>query len=799
MPKYNPLEIEKKWQDKWIKDGIYKFDINAPGEVYAIDNPPSFTSGTLHMGHILNHSWIDFIARYKRMRGYNVLFPLGYDCHGLPTELRVAKEYKIPKESRKEFREKCEEWTTRAIAKMNEQYKRIGYSCDWNEYYETRMPSYKRKVQYSLLKFFEMGRIKLEEYPVLWCPNCGTALAKAEVGHKEEHGHLWYIQFDVDGTDDKITFATTRPELMPACIAVMVHPDDERYKKFVGKKAIVPYMNRKVPIIAEDWVDMEFGTGAVYHCTFGDEDDVKWQRKYNLPIYKAIGEDGRMTEVAGKYAGMKVRKAQEAIVEDLKRDGYLVKEEPFNHNVLAHTERSSCNAPVEFIPKRQWFIKMKDVLGDIVSASEKMKWYPDYMKGRLKDWAENMDWDWIISRQRVYGTPIPFWHCEDCGEIVPATADQLPVDTMVDKPPVDKCPKCGGKLVGTTDTCDCWVDSSISPLVVAHWLENDGYFDKVYPLALRPQGYEIIRTWAFYTIFRDLMLTGKAPFKEVVVNGMVAGPDGRKMAKSYGNVVAPETVLDKEGGDAIRQWALMASLGEDYPFSGKEVLHGLKFQKKYWNASFFASKFIEAIPERPANLQPADRWILHRLNATIRDATEALEKYEFAKALGPIRNFFWHDFCDYYLEIAKDRLYNGSGEAKLAAQYAIYQVLLKSTLLLAPFIPHITEEIHELYLKKFTGSKSVHLMKWPEPDASLIDEPLGSLGEAMKEAIAAVRKFKTESQLPLNAELSKVVVYEPKLKEFSAAIRSATKAKEVKFAEGTGPIHANGFTLEVVK
>ncbi|MCK4327323.1 MAG: valine--tRNA ligase [Candidatus Diapherotrites archaeon] len=798
MPKYNPLEVEKKWQDKWLADGTYKFDIDAPGEVYAIDNPPSFTSGTLHMGHVLNHAWIDFMARYKRMRGYNVLFPLGYDCHGLPTELKVAKEFGISPGDRKKFREACEDWTTKAITQMNEQYKRIGYSCDWDEYYETRMPKYKALVQKSLLDFHKMGRVYREKHPVLWCTKCRTALAKAEVGHVEEQGKLWHLKFPLaDGSGD-VTFGTTRPELSVACNSFFVHEDDERYKSLVGKKVKLPYVDREVEVLSDRNVDREFGTGVLYVCTFGDEMDIKRTKEHKLTVYEAIDDTGRMTEVAGKYAGMKVREAQAAIVEDFKKDGYLVKIEELPHSMLCHTERTSCKNPIEFLPKHQFFIKVTDKLRDIVEAAESMQWFPGYMEGRLVDWTKSLDWDWIISRQRVYGTPIPFWHCEKCDKLYAPNEKDLPIDTAVDSPPQEKC-ECGGALKGTSDVCDCWVDSSVTPLAVSKWLWDPKYFEKAYPNYLRPQGYEIIRTWAFYTMFRCLLLTGQKPFKHVVVNGMVAGPDGRKMAKSYGNVVAPEPVLDNQGADAIRQWALMASLGEDYPFSDKEIIHGLKFQKKFWNASYFASQFLEGEPKKPSTLRPSDKWILHKLNTLIKESTEALDNYEFYKALGSIRSFFWHDFCDYYLEIAKDRLYNATGDDKLAAQYAVYKVLMNSTLMLAPFVPHITEEVHELYLKKFTNGGSVHLMAWPEADESLIDLSLDAVGEGLTEIISAVRKFKTENQLALNSELSKVTVYKPELSILADDVREAVKAREVAFAEGTGPIEARGFTLEVAK
>jgi valyl-tRNA synthetase len=807
MPGYEKHEIEKKWQEWWKKEEIFKFDLNAPGKIYSIDNPPSFTSGTLHMGHALNHSWIDFMARYKRMRGYNILLPIGFDCHGLPTELKVAKEYGISPDDRQNFRKKCEEWTSYCIDKMLEQYKSLGYSADWEEYYETRSDEYKRAVQYSLLKFYEMGKLIREEYPALWCPRCKTALAKAEVGHVEQQGTLWYINLGVENSKEELQIATTRPEFMPACVAVMVHPGDKRYTRYVGEKAVLPYPEgRKVPIIADENVDTEFGTGVVYNCTFGDEEDVLWQRKHGLPTIQIIDDGGNMTKEAGKYAGMSAKEAQKAIAEDLKAGGYVEKEEPYFHSILCHTERSSCRAPVEFIPKKQWFIKVKESLPKVVKAAREMRWYPEYMEQRLVDWSESLTWDWIISRQRIYGTPVPFWYCEKCDEVIPPGADDLPVDPAKDTPPIKKCPKCGGRVIGTTDTCDCWVDSSISPLMVAHWLKpgEEKFFEKVYPTALRPQGYEIIRTWAFYSVFRCLELTGKKPFEDVVVNGMVAGPDGRKMSKSYGNVISPDEAIKKHGADALRQWALKASLGDDYPFAWKDLVYAEKFQKKYWNASYFASLHLKNYkPSKSGKLRPADRWILSRLNSVVKECTEALDKYEFGRALTAIQTFFWGDFCDNYLEICKHRLYNTKGSAREAAQYTLLEILLKSTLMLAPFIPHITEEVYHLYFKDSFGEKSVHLLKWPDYQESMIDENAEKMGEQLKAVIGAVRKFKSENKLPLNAEISRVSIFGAEaLKGAEKDILETVKAKEIKFTKkrkGKLETELKGITLDATR
>ncbi len=791
MPKYNPKEIEEKWQKEWQEEDIYSFNVDENKPVYSIDNPPSFTSGTLHMGHVLNHVWIDFAARYKRMQGYSVLLPVGYDCHGLPTEMKVEKEFDVSKEDTKEFVKKCDEWTDEAIEKMNEQYKALGYSADWNEYYETRSDEYKRLVQLSLLEFNDIDRIYRDKHPVLWCPECNTALAQAEVDHVSMAGGLWYLEFPIKDSDETITIATTRPEMTPACAAVLIHPEDEEHAHLEGKKVLVPMVDREVPIIADEDVDTDFGTGVVYLCTFGDEMDIKWQQKYDLPIFKIVDEEGRLTDLAGEFAGMKAKEARKKMAKWFKEKGFLKKKEDYQHNVLCHVERSACKAPIELLPKKQWFIKVQDKTDAVKEAADEMDWYPGYMKQKLFNWCDSLDWDWIISRQRTYGTPIPFWFCEDCGKIIEPDKDDLPVDPRIDEAPEETC-ECGGKIVGAQDVCDCWVDSSITPLKVSRWKENKNYFKKAYPNSMRPQGYEIIRTWAFYTIFRSLLLTDDIPFEEVVVNGMVAGPDGRKMSKSFGNVIPPEEALDEHGTDALRQWALNASLGKDYPFSWKELKYAEKFQEKYWNASYFVDMHLPEEEKEVSKLRPADEWILYRTDEVVEQATGFLDDYEFCRAMKLLRDFFWHEFCDYYLEMVKYRLYNTEDWRKEAAQQTLLNVLKRVTFMLAPFVPHITEEVHEKYLKKFTGLRSVHKASWPEKLD--VEAPKGF--EEALDVISAVRKFKSDNGLPLNKEIEELAVYSD-LQNWEKDFKDTLNAEEIVFSEGEGDLEAGETSVDV--
>jgi len=764
LPKtYDPNEIEPKWQKFWLDEKIYKYKLDEKKPAYSIDTPPPFTSGTLHLGHVLSHTWIDIVARYKRMRGYNVLFPQGFDNHGLPTELKVEKEFGISKDQPEEFLKKCVEWTLQAIEAMRNQFIRIGYSADWELEYHTMDDEYKALVQKSLLEFYRKGLLYQDTHPVYWCPRCRTSLAKAEVGYVEEDGYLYYIKLPIAGEDDYIPIATTRPELMPACVAVFVHPEDERYKDKVGKKVKLPIFEREVPILADEDVDPNFGTGAVYNCTYGDEQDVVWQKRYNLPVIIAIDEKGRMNENAGKYKGLTAEEAREAITKDLEKMGLLYDKKRVHHRVLRHTERSSCMAPIELLPKKQWFIKVKDLTDEIVKVAKQINWYPEDMFLRLKDWAESMDWDWVISRQRVFGTPLPFWVCKDCGEIIPAREEDLPVDPRFNGAPVDKCPNCGStNLEGVKDVLDCWIDSSITPLVISKWQKDEEWFKHNFPTSLRPQGTDIIRTWAFYTIFRTYILTGQKPWEDILINGMVAGPDGRKMSKSYGNVVSPEEVIPKYGADALRLWTALAPPGEDHPFKWEIVDYNYRFLQKLWNIFRFAEKHIKGFDyerHKDVELEPLDRWILSRLHKVIKFATEELEKYRFNLLTRELMTFVWHEVADDYIEMIKHRLYGKDEESKLKAKVALYELLYNIILLLAPLAPHITEELYQEMFKDNVRAKSVHLLAWPEYREDRIDEEAEKLGKFASEIIGAMRRYKNSHGLALNAKLKHVAVY----------------------------------------
>ncbi|MEM2908124.1 MAG: valine--tRNA ligase [Candidatus Hadarchaeales archaeon] len=763
IPKdYDPLKVEPKWQRRWEELGIYRFrreDFKTP--TYVIDTPPPYPSGEFHMGTALNWTYFDIVARYKRMRGYNVFFPQGWDCHGLPTEVQVERRYGIRKGDLppEKFRELCVKLTEENIAHMREEMRSLGFSIDWTTEYRTMDPSYYRKTQLSFVQLYKKGLIYRGEHPVNWCPRCETAIADAEVEYEEREATLNYIKFKVHGEDDCLIIATTRPEYLHACVVVAVHPEDERYQKYVGKKLEVPLFGQVVEVIADREVDPEFGTGVVMVCTFGDKTDVRWVKRHKLPVVRAIDERGRTTEAAGKYAGLTLEECKKKVIEDLSEADLLVKQEKLKQS-LGTCWR--CKTPVEILSKPQWFMSVLQLKDEAIEGAKRVRWVPEYMRTRLIDWIESMDWDWVISRQRLFATPIPAWYCSSCGEPVVANEEQLPVDPVKDSPPVERCPKCGGgSFEPERDVLDTWMDSSITIAVHAGWPEMDR---RLFPADLQPNGTDIIRTWDYYLLVRHLALVGEVPYRTVLINGMVFGEDGRKMSKSLGNYVDTTFARSKYGADALRQWAAIgASTGSDVPFSWKDVDYGYRFLRKFWNAARFAglnflgTKVLEMDPNE-LEFRPADRWILSRLNRLVEQVTNYLEEFQFNRALSAIQTFIWHEFCDMYIEEVKHRLYGGDPTAD-AARYTLYMVVLTATKLLAPFVPHFAEEVYQTYFAADYPYPSVHVSDWPAPDKRFVDETSEKVGELVNLVISAIRQFKSERGMALSKELAAVEVY----------------------------------------
>ncbi|MEM4540914.1 MAG: valine--tRNA ligase [Archaeoglobaceae archaeon] len=737
---YRSIEVEEKWLKTWDERMFY-FDWNSKKPHYIIDTPPPYPTGSFHIGHALNWCIIDFIARYKRMNGYEVMFPQGWDCHGLPTEVKVEEKYGIKKNEvdREKFRELCVKFTEENIAKMRATAKRLGFSIDWSKEYITMYPEYYTKTQISFVRMFKNGLIYRGYHPVIICPRCETTIALAEIEYRKGKTKLNYIKFS-----DDVVIATTRPELIPACVALAVNPEDKRYTHLVGKKVKVPVGGYEVKIIADEAVDPNFGTGIVMICTFGDRQDVKWWKKYGLELRNIINRDGTLNELAGKYQGLKISEAREKIIADLKAEGKVLRQEEVEHNVGVCWR---CKTPVEIFPAEQWFVKVDKE--KIVEMAKKIKWVPEFMFDRLLSWVEAMEWDWVISRQRVFATPIPVWYCKKCGKVIVAEEDWLPVDPTKEKP--RKPCECGSSdFEGEKDVLDTWMDSSITPLVIAGWPQL-----REYPVSLRPQGHDIIRTWAFYTILRSQALENEIPWKEIVINGIVFGEDGRKMSKSIGNVISPEEVVEKYGADALRQWAASGVIGEDLIFSWREVVAASRFQQKLWSVARFALTHISDYEEKPEDIERlriADKWIISKLNRLIAFVRENMDKYRFDEALKAIRSFVWYELADNYIELVKGRLY--SGEESDPAKFTLKYVLDRILRLLAPITPFITEEIWSRFSKG-----SVHLQSYPSVEWQMIDEEAEKVGEEMKEILSAIRKLKHDKGLALNAPLKKIIVF----------------------------------------
>ena len=817
IPKDYDFKREKFWEKKWEDEDIYKYIGDGSRPRYIIDTPPPYPTGLIHLGHVLNWVYIDMNARYRRLKGHDVLFPQGWDCHGLPTEVKVEETHGIKKNdvSRAKFREYCVDLTTKNIASMKSQMKSMGFSQDWNREFITMTPEYMRRTQYSFLKMYNEGLIYQGIHPVNWCPRCETAIAFAEVEYSDNTTFLNYVNFppavedsyddiassqasgkQADPKTEGILIATTRPELMSACVAVVIHPEDERYTHLLGKYVEVPLSHQKVKIIADEEVDPEFGTGAVMICTFGDKTDVSWVNKYDLEIIDAIDESGKLTDAAGRYAGMDLQSCKKQTISDLDAEGYLVKQEQVDQNV---GQCWRCKTPIEILVKKQWFVAVRDLIQKTKDAADEMNWMPEHMKSRMVNWADSMEWDWCISRQRIFATPIPVWYCKDCGKVILPDVEDLPIDPTQDKPK-HAC-ECGcEEFIGEEDVLDTWMDSSISPLSIAGWPDED--YVNHFPADIRPQVHDIIRTWTFYTTLRCLALTDQKPFSDVVINGMVFGEDGYKMSKSRGNVIGPEEVIEQYGADALRTWAANSVPGSDVIFDWKDIKHGYRFIRKFWNAFRFISMqiFDEEVSyeEVKDNLDPLDMWILSKLNNLNITVDNAFAQYNFADTIGSIEKFFWHDFCDEYIEAVKYRLYSDvSDESRKAAKYTLRCVIETSLKLLSPIVPFFVEEVYQYF-----DDQSIHTTSWPEVNEELISEEMEVKGETTIELIDEVRRFKSASKIPLNAELSEVNVYTSDedlvdvFNLFDDDIRGTLKINDLNISSGKPEVHEKIIEVE---
>ncbi|MFH1073281.1 MAG: valine--tRNA ligase [Nanoarchaeota archaeon] len=790
--RYNPQLAEKKWQEFWEKEGIYKFNPNDKRPIFSVDTPPPTISGDMHLGHSFSYSQQDFLIRYKRMAGFNVFYPFGTDDNGLATERLVEKINKVKSRSmsRKEFVRLCLKTLDQIRPNYISDWKKLGMSCDFSIYYTTINDHCQRISQKSFIDLYKMGREYRKEAPTIWCPECQTAIAQVELEDRELKSYFNDIIFKIDR--EEVIIATTRPELLPACVAVFFHPEDKRYQKHAGKKAFVPLFNYEVPVLQDPRVSMEKGTGIVMCCTFGDQTDAEWYKQYKLPLRVALSRDGKMTALAKGYEGQKIAEARKNIIQDLTHAGLLTSQKEIIHVVNVH-ER--CGTEIEILETKQWFIKYLDLKEKFLEHGRKLHWYPPYMYVRLENWIKGLQWDWCISRQRYYGVPFPVWYCRKCGETILAEEKQLPVDPLEDHP--SKPCRCGSTdFEPEQDVLDTWATSSLTPKLAVALFRDKKVFKKLYPMTLRPQAHDIITFWLFNTMVKSILHENKNPWRDVVISGFALDPHGKKMSKSKGNAIAPQEMMKKYCADSLRFWAAGSKLGEDLPFQEKDLVTGQKMVTKLWNASRFVTMNLQDFdikkiqPEKLA-LRAVDEWILSKMQAIIKEATETFGHYEYSKTKADVELFFWKSFCDNYLEIVKERLYTEErfGKAgKEAAQFTLYTILLDILKLIAPIMPHITEEVYQSYFALHEKPKSIHLFDWPKPEKRFIKETHERGGDLAVLIIAECRKQKSLKSLSLKAEIKKIVISTGKeeqqlLKDFLDDIKSTVKAVEIEFGE----------------
>lgn len=769
--KYDSLVKEEKWLNYWKKNKIYEFKPDYR-EVYSIDTPPPTVNGKIHIGHIFSYSQAEMIARYKRLRGYNVFYPFGFDDNGLPSERLVEKEQKKKAHEigRESFSKLCYETTNKYEEEFQDLFSKLGVSTDWSMCYKTVSSSTIKISQNSFLDLIEKGHCYHKESPALWCNECLTSIAQAELETKTIKTTFNYVNFKTVEDNEIFTIATTRPELLPAIVCVFVNPDDDKNNHLIGKTAHIPVIDVNVPIIGDEKVAIDKGTGIVMCCTFGDQTDIEWWKKYNLPLKYIFTDDGRIMDSVPNYGGLKIKEARKQIVDDLQVGGYIVKIEELEHEVQTH-ER--CGSEVEYTVMKQWFIDIMSHKEDFLRIGNEINWYPTHMHNRYEEWVNNVAWDWCISRQRYFGVPFPVWYCKECGEPIFASKEQLPVNPLTDTPSIEKCHKCGCKeFIPESDVMDTWATSSVTPLINMKYGEKDNYESILKPMSLRSNASEIIRTWDFYTIVKSYYHFGIKPWDNVMISGFVMANKGEKISKSKGNSkVEPLDLIKQFSADVVRYWAASGRLGTDITFSEETLLRGKKLVNKIWNVSKFVQMHLEDYQDKVFDdFEYIDKWILGNFIDMEKEYLKYLDNYEIGLALNILEKFFWN-FCDNYIEIVKHRLYRPEefGEkARYSGQKTIYILLYKLLQDFSIFFPFITEEI---YQDIYHDMKSIHITEIKSLNYSFDEEIVN--GNLMCEIISMVRGKKSSSNLSLKTIVKKLEIdCSPNLKK---AIEEANK------------------------
>ena len=808
---YNHLEVEKRIVDNWEDNKIY-YGINLDNKkLFSIDTPPPTASGYLHIGHVFSYSHQDIIARFKRMNGFEIFYPMGWDDNGLPTERRVQDYFNVRcdpdeksveniqefvekidkksnpvKVSRKNFIELCHIVTTEDEKVFKDLFMKIGLSVDWDQEYATIQDIPREIAQRSFIDLYKKGNVYNVQSPSLWDPEFQTAVAQAEIEDREVPGAYHDIEFETsDGSS--FVISTTRPELLAACVGIATHPDDKRFKNLIGKTAITPLFEVEVPIFSSELVDKDKGTGILMVCTFGDNVDVQWWKEEKLETRIIVNKFGRLKEVDFNSQNFKSKKPKKAndfykMIEgkNLKQAKKIIVEmlsEPLNFNNKAalvsqpreimHSVRfyERSKTPLEILSTRQWFVKLLDKKKMLLEKSNQIEWHPTFMSKRFENWTENLNMDWCISRQRFFGVPFPIWYKlnenlqPDYDNPLFPDESELPVDPSEDTPKEFNENQRGkpNGFVGEKDVFDTWFTSSMTPQIGGKWGTGEDFFDKILPYDIRPQSHEIIRTWAFYTVVKSALHHNEIPWKNVIISGWVLDPDRKKMSKSKGNVVVPNDLIEQYGADAVRYWSANARLGADTANDEQVFKVGKKLVVKIFNASkFVLNNFHKIDVLDKSNIKnPLDKSLVSIFNNYLEKITESLNKYQFAEALNLTEDFFWNYFTDNYIELVKNRRLNGSSVDSLSASTTLILILENVLKLFAPFVPMITDEI---WLTMYPDKKSIHLQKWPQK----IDVDLNNISshefEVAKESIASIRKEKTSNEIGLGKEVEKITI-----------------------------------------
>ena len=780
---YDPKSMEDRIYGEWLEKKYFHAEVDRSKKPFTIVMPPPNITGKLHMGHALDNTLQDILIRYKRMQGYNALWIPGTDHASISTEVKVINQLKsegIDKNElgREGFLKRTWEWREEYGRTIVDQLKKIGSSCDWDRERFTMDEGCSKAVQEVFLRLHKKGYIYKGSRIINWCPVCKTSISDAEVEHEEQAGHFWHINYPIKGSDKFVEIATTRPETLLGDSALAVNPDDERYKDIVGKTVILPLVGREIPVIADAYVDKEFGTGVVKITPAHDPNDFEVGKRHNLPEINILNDDATINENGGKYAGMDRYEARKVMVEELKEQGLLVKVVDHVHNVGTHDR---CGTTVEPMIKQQWFVKMEEMAKPAIEAVKNgdLTFVPERFDKTYLHWLENIR-DWCISRQLWWGHRIPAYYCDDCGEIV------------VDREMPSVCPKCGGThFTQDPDTLDTWFSSALWPFSTLGWPENTEDLDYFYPTDVLVTGYDIIFFWVIRMVFSGYEQTGKCPFHHVLIHGLVRDSLGRKMSKSLGNGIDPLEIIDQYGADALRFTLVTGNApGNDMRFYMERVEASRNFANKIWNASRFIMMNVTALkeneheqseysfsPEQSATdrrsgacvkemdltqLTGADKWILSKVNTLAQDVTANMDKFELGIAVQKLYDFIWEEFCDWYIEMVKPRLYNEEDQTKAAALWTLKTVLTNALKLLHPYMPFITEEIY----RNLTGEESIMISAWPEFKAEWSFQKEEAEVELIKEAVRSIRNVRSSMNVPPSKKAHVIVVSEkPQVRE----------------------------------